>query len=593
MINKEHILICVVGSSDLKCYVKKADQFEACIIPPSRSMTKRQCHITLLDKNGLPNHDRARLAECFPESYKSLPDGYNIRDYVVSEAQSNNNQPDGHQSFNAVHDNDGKLLIYPAKIAPVVKGLIANGINIIGAMVIHTDRPYEKNEPVAAGPWVLHYLRSKFKLSDQYAKLINVFPESDNVENLEGRIDQPEDFPVRRVLVKHLEQEMNVFASMFDPRIVPLVLATGGMGPVKQLIESLTNLLFIENQFNLSTPEQRNKDKVKHDADEWRDLVLKFLSRNVTSRIDAVQARTRALDLSRRGDYAGAWAAVMQQSQSVLDQFWLQPLHLIARYFGGGSIDGSMLESYAGPKEIKQQLDNLNLQHNNVLIKYKRFAINAAYRMEAALQGNDDEDMRVVDALSALCTLIDTLVVARGAMIVHEKIEFPELSINESTGKVTAGTTIIKNIIDKKRGNKVSSQIKAWKDILNRNINAKTKMPLNESPIVALENALFTNPNTKKNALQNLRQLRNINAHEALNLEQICEIRKVATEHSIWRLDTHDEIGQRCLFKGGLIDMALREIDFNDSSEQYNSLIDKGLLSLLKNGHISPNYRQI
>lgn len=608
MTTKEYVLVVTVGKQDLKCWTRERDEGKVKLLPfppddlirddsvqgsrdrrdkrgERRGSPIRGFHSAILADEITPDVNRARIVTDI-EGVRERCGGQQWRDAFISINEKRKNAIPEQFGFKALQDAEGRLLLYPAKVAPLLAALEDNKAAVRGVLVVHTNRVGDPSEPIASGPWVQQHIAERFGLTERNCFLENAFPVGDR-GRIEGAADSPIDFPVRREVVYKLGMSIRKFADHFGPSVIPLTLMTGGIAPLKEIVRAEVDLAFDHPAIDLSMAEGHGGPKGQEARQKWAEVVGTILQGDVISRVDAINARARALDLARRGDFPGSWAAVRRQSHSAYDQAWLQPLHMIARYFGGGSVGQENVCIEDGDQGIFEQLAELDLLQENALKKYRRFALNAAFRMEAALQGDEDHDLRLVDALASLCTLIDTLVMTKGALLIHGG-RFKELSIDTATGKVTGQLDKYPGIVDKKR-KKVSNLVSAWKQYLNVLGDEREKSATDQivNPIVALEDALYFPPSGKrKQADPNLRQLRNMAMHEALSEEQIGEIKEVARKHDIWQLSGSGLVGKRALFKGGLIDNALVNIGEIGAGERYRQLIEESLMKLLRGGPI-------
>jgi len=596
-----YVLIVTVGRQDLKCWkAGDAEKVPGADLFPPRMPNKspsakgridsgkkstegeypsvRKFHESILLKDGSPDPERVRLVESLDDFKKNIgvPE---VREFIAGIGHSGEGCVQQARGFSALHDADGRILMNPAKLFPLVGALEDIGTPIQGVVVVHTNRETESDEPIASGPWILKYLAERFNLDSKKARLANSFPLGDN-GRLEGKPGVPEDFPVRREIVNQVHNEIASFASLFDEAVIPAVVGTGGIGPLKDIVRAEVDLVFDHPPVDLSIPEDGARPG---EREEWRRVVERILRGDVISRVDAISARARALDLARRGDFTGAWASVARQSQSGADRYWLIPLQQVSTYFGGPPTQLDFDQNKV-THDIESVLHHIELQVPDQLDRYSRFALNAAFRMEAALQGGE-RDIRLVDALVSLCTLIDVLVLARACQLIDEN-RLPGLALDRATGKVVKGResdkfdALVKSgLVDKKKM-RVTASRDGW---FFWKFNT-TDNPFEE--IKVLDSALRIKPGEqqKREAENHLRMLRNLATHQALNTKQVKRIHEVAQDHGIWRLQSGVSIGGRALFKGGLIDRALASATVKDAESQYRTLIEDGLLGLLRDG---------
>jgi len=537
----------------------------------------REFHESIL-RDGFADTERAELVESL-EDFKENVGIPRIRQFNTSKKGDDSSGEVAPEAagFSALHDPTGKrILLNPAKLFPLVRALQDNEARIDGVLVVHTNREGDQNEPIASGPWILKYLVDCFGMDDAKARLVNAFPAGEK-GRLEGDPEFPEDFPVRREVASQVHDAILSFASSIEGTVIPLVVGTGGMGPLKDIVHAEVDLVFDHPPLDLSIPE------VKSDSDarkKWNRVVERILRGDVVSRIEATSARARALDLAKRGDFTGAWAAVTRQSQSEADRDWLVPLHHISAYFSGRSLQHG-LDQYQGPAGIRKVLQKIKLQAPDALSRYSRFALNAAFKVEAALQG-DESDIRLVDALLSLTTLIDILVVTRGAKLIEHGY-FSGVSLEKKSGKVVSNgeNSALEDLVDAGLIDNKRPFVRSYRDgWFSEKLGLKTFF----QNICALDSTLRIKPGTTAEIGNHLRALRNLATHQALDAEQVNRVREVAVEHGIWNLGARVPIGGRALFEGGLIDNALAEIEVQGAGRKYQELIKVGLLDVLRNG---------
>lgn len=501
-----------------------------------------------------------------------------------------------------LHDENGRMLISAAKVAPIVTGLKAlqeqrpAKLRVIGIAVVHTERANEKNEPIASGPLILEYLGEQLGCGPDRRRLVNAIREG----RLEGRAIDAEDLPARRQVAHWIDKGLSDFLAQIGEEArhaQPVVLSTGTMAPVKDLIRAVVALRFTRLPRDLSIPEPEGRDSQPGDPS---GLVEKRLLRAdpVISRQEALEARGRALYLVRRGDFPGAWTAVSQFADSRHDAWWIHPLRAVARYFGGApGVEQSLTPS--GDSENAKLIANslrelaLNPEINDCIEEHRRFALNVAMRLEAALQGPDTEDRRAQQALFALSTLIDVLTTTRGMMAIRDR-EVEELKgfrLDQNTGEVEGETGNIRQIKrigflaeDHERRDKplvVTSNRKAW------HRTGKPPQPRSGFECLrALDEAMRRRPGQDSKSQPNLRSLRNSAAHRALRADEIDGILVIGEHHGIWRLSARDR-GGHALAPAveehswlGLVDAALRESGIDDAAVRYKRLVG-GLEALL------------
>jgi len=583
----QYVLIVSVGRSDLKCWIPDSSRLRLEVFPPVKPIrgsydsaprcTFRNFHDSLR-KDSAADSEKACIDDR-PRSGEDDGDQAAVRTFELHDDIDLSSRGRLPAKFDALHDQEGRLILYPAKLAPVVRGLKANDVRIAGVLVVDTRREGREQEPVASGVWIRDYLQEAFFIRPERCVLLNTFPPGDGARaQLEGEYDRPEDFPVREVVANWLHRNVEAFATSMRKDVIPLVLTTGGLAPVKDLLHSLASLQFKHLPLDLSTPEDRNSERGEFDPEVWRRLIAKLLEGKAVARAEAFAARARALSLVRRGDFAGAWASVVLQNRSEDDQYWLDPLHRVAIYFGGGSTRPESDWPPTHSSNVERTLESLDLRAGNMIQQLKNFALNAAFRVEAALQGQARSDLRLTDALAALCTLIDNLVVTRASQLVSCG-EVYGLRLDQETGKVIGEIPDVLSEAKQFDGDKrrVAGNRDGWfgwdlkrderrfeaiyqLDLLLRKKRPKMKTELN----------------------RNLRMLRNKATHQALGPEEVSRIDEVATKQGIWSSSTDASIGRHALFKGGPIDMALREIGIKGAEDTYRELVKTGLIDLLR-----------
>jgi len=342
----------------------------------------------------------------------------------------------------AVFSTDGRLCLAAAKLEPVVEAILAQPekMQVVGALVFYTERlqklgereTSEKdyaNEPVASGHVAGSYLRARLGLTTDRVAVVNCLEGC--AGRYEGGLNEHDDFPLRREIVHRMDRAVMQFISGhgddFKRDVVPATMTTGGIDAFKQVVPAIAELRFASAVRDFSAPETDSGN-----APEWRKLINERLCIDTPriTRHEAIFARGRALDLIRQGDPVSAWATVHRLAGSELDSWWLVPLELTARYFGGAGGSAStdapqQVRPAPGNESItetwRDALSQVSLSVGDAFEQHRRYALNAAMRVELALQGRDRQSRRYADALASVCTMIDAAVIARAVRFLEEK----------------------------------------------------------------------------------------------------------------------------------------------------------------------------
>lgn len=499
-----------------------------------------------------------------------------------------------------VYSPDGRLCISAAKLEPVIEAILAQPekIRVVGALVFYTERlrndgsreTEEKDyvsEPIASGPIVGTFLRERLRLSSDCVNVVNCLEGC--AGRYEGRLNEHDDFPLRRAIVHRMDSAVREFISRqddeFASKTTPVTMTTGGIDAFKQVVPAIAELRFASGVRDLSAPETRGAD-----VSQWYALVDERLCAAAPriTRHEAISARGRALDLLRRGEPASAWAAVSRFAGSAPDAWWLRPVELTAAYFGGA---GSAVS--AQPDRIprapnndsatrgwQQALQEVSLDVDDELEKHKRYALNAAMRVELALQGGDRNSRRYVDALMAVCTMMDAAVIAQAMRFLQMREHSTAIENWIRANGVGRDLFFLK-----KNGSVPNAQRDHW---FGRRV-AKTDETLGKrlrkefSALIAVDDILQAQRGDRS-----LRALRNSASHRALSSVDIATIADLAEDPSgpLWRPPQPCRIGGHALDftsgdgRPGPIPTVLKSIGIKDAAASYRRLME-GLESIL------------
>ncbi len=471
-----------------------------------------------------------------------------------------------------LYSTDGRLCLAAAKIDPIVQGINAHKdkLKIVGAVLFYTERlktqdglltegRHLENEPIASADVARRYLLDCHDLSENVVKTINW------MENMTGRFEgglqEHDDFPLRRKIVALVDREVQTFLcsdeSLKDPGIVPVTLTTGGADAFKQLLPAIAELRFRARVRDLSTPETDEASVC-----EWGDLVSQRLctKRPRITRHEAITARGRALELLRQGDPVSAWATVHRYEGSKLDQWWLQPLAATAAYFGGAGSDhsyGNDVSPLAPGNESatdtwRKALSEVKLSVKDDLEQHKRYALNAAMRVELALQGHNRQSRRYADALAAVCSMIDAAVIAKAILFLREDNKDNMARIEDLIEEYSKNRDWFflhknaENAKGKTPNNSREAWFGGWKESIKREY-CELHKDLTEhfADLIALEKLL----GWQDAKGHSLRGLRNTAAHRALSNKDITRIEDLSEKghKALWGPPGRQNIGEHAL----------------------------------------------
>jgi len=365
-------------------------------------------------------------------------------------------------------------------------------------------------------------------------------------------------------------------------------MTTGGIDAFKQVVPAIAELRFASAVRDLSAPETDSDN-----APEWRELINERLcadSPRIT-RHEALAARGRALNLIRQGDPVSAWATVHRLAGSRLDRWWLVPLELTASYFGGAgdaasTDDSQRVHPAPGNESVtetwRESLRRVSLSVEDAFEQHKRYALNAAMRVELAMQGHDRQSRRYADALASVCTMIDAAVIATAILFLEkqdnrERIE----TLIEKCQRDRAWFFLHKNTKHRK-GNTPNNSRDAWcgawhKQIRRENPELHADLKKHFADLIELDRLL----NIQNSEGQSLRALRNSASHRALTSDDIAQIADLAEHQSrpLWSRPGPQPIGGHALgFTAadgdpGPIPAVLKSIGVDDPGDAYRRLV--------------------
>lgn len=494
---------------------------------------------------------------------------------------------------------NGLLALCAAKVETIIQGIISSQSNfkVVGAVVFYTERTAQdgkistspkdlESEPIANGKLIAKYLEQRIGLDPEFITAVNAM--SGLAGRTEGAIENADDIPLRREIISRIDDGIHGFINRNEKYgigdAVPVLISTGGMGSFKQVLPGLVSLRFNSPVRDLSFPDVRGVE----------DTVLQRVvgdrlcqEQPSVSRYEAIEARSRALYLVLRGDFAGAWSSVSQLSKSAADAWWLRPLHAVATYFGGQVGVSEAADVTCEPYQRQQEtilncLNSIDMRVESLDQRYQRYALNAAMRLECACQGPSQADARIADALIALSGLIDTLVVAQAARIIEDPSNgfgFSQTTQGDQFSLDPPDDTFHDHLFVKKNAKyRIRSNASLWHDQFSRDFSSIYNLD------TKFESAMNAD---KRGGFPNLRGFRNSAAHRALSSDDISEISGLGTHKKLWRFGAMP-IGQHVLAKAdssnrwpGIVDSALQEAGIEDAHSLYLTLV-QGLIQLLR-----------
>lgn len=501
-----------------------------------------------------------------------------------------------------VFSSDGRLCLAAPKLEPVAEAIheLEDRLEVAGAIIFYTERLEHKgrvrsdkdyeNEPVASGQVAARYLGERFKLNSDRISVVNCM--EDCAGRFEGGLNEHDDFPLRREIVHRMDSAVKKFVEElgedFARGAVPVTLTTGGHDAFKQVVPAIAELRFVASVRDLSAPETKERD-----APLWCKLVDERLCAESPriSRHEAISARGRALDLLRRGDPVSAWAAVHGLAGSQLDTWWLLPLECTASYFGGAggspAIESVKMSCLAPGNQSAtntwlEALREVELCAQDDFEQHKRYALNAAMKVELALQGHDRQSRRYADALASVCTMIDAAVIARAVRFLEKNDNRERIEGLIEKYERARDWFFLHRKAEHSKGatpnNSRNAWFGEWKEQIQRE-NPELHADLKEhfTDLIELERLLGIQ-NSKG---QSLRALRNTASHRALTGEHIAQIADLAEHQSrpLWNPPGPQPIGGHALgfadADGGPdpIPAVLKSIEVDEPADTYRSLV--------------------
>ncbi|HAS87280.1 MAG TPA: hypothetical protein DCS31_10890 [Candidatus Competibacteraceae bacterium] len=184
---------------------------------------------------------------------------------------------------------------------------------------------------------------------------------------------------------------------------------TGGIAQLKPLIKASTRLHFRNKVVDLPDTETRPlKIDIHKSLEEVR----------ITDCVESLDARNHGEQRLWQGDFIGAWGAVAHLQDSPDDQNWLGYIRPVADFFLGVELNTATLFP-----ELAQ------------IVHCWPAILRAAFKVEAALQGIDEGDRRIADAILGTVNFYDLALRSKINQMLKEA-DWVEFKGDEMDGKL-------------------------------------------------------------------------------------------------------------------------------------------------------------
>jgi hypothetical protein len=483
------VLFISAGRADLKILV--ADEVKKYLVELPRSQV-REFHQALLDE--MLDYD-IRIESDLREPRRD--------DAIRIKWESGSLLPEK----NVVHD--GKVVLVPAKLPKTIESLSRKEYKVRSVIIFNTHRGDSEKiklalgrawdeEPIALGAVLSRWLSKYFELDlGEYVGDIGLgkagwvdILDADMMESGSGR-----DYPINREIVRKIDGIFQKVAAWDDGKLFACIATSGGMPKLKDIIKASANYRFGYERVS-------EWQEVKYRNHEWTDPNKV----KTTHPAESLRARDHASRLIKKGDFAGAYAAV----EHLVDdwdeqQGWIKRIRQVADYFAGEWPDNTRnLSPYLGKLIVAKQLRCLLV----------------GFRVEAALSSG-----RIPEAVGLSSTFLEAAI-----LDAIEQYQ-PIISLNEKNrvivykenaqvdARLTNSDCLQRSNANRYKYNAIGNCIKTWLQVLSL-------------PALNTYNDKLSRK-AQGTGLQP-RNLRNINAHSLMVLDTRKKVEDTFIKQELW-----------------------------------------------------------
>ncbi len=481
------VLLISAGRADLKILV--ADEDNKYLVELPRSQV-REFHQALLDEK--LDYD-IRIESDLREPRRE--------DAIAVKWQSGSLQPEE----NVVHD--GKVVLVPAKLPETINSLSRREYNVRSVIIFNTHRDDSAKEglgkawdqePIALGAVLSRWLSEHFKLELGKdagdiglgkAGWVNIL-DADMMESGSGR-----DYPINREIVRKIDDIFHKVAAWDDGKLFACIATSGGMPKLKDIIKASANYRFGYERVS-------EWQEVQYRTHDWTDPDKE----KTTHPAESLRARDHASRLIKKGDFAGAYAAVEHLVGDWDEhQGWIKRIRQVADYFAGKWPDNT--------KNLSPYLGNL------IEPKQPRCLL-VGFRVEAALSSG-----RIPEAVGLSSTFLEAAI-----LDAIEQYQ-PIISLNEKNrvvvykgnaqvdARLTNSDCLQRSNANRYKYNAIGTSIRTWLQVLSL-------------PALNTYNDKLSRK-AQGTGLQP-RNLRNINAHSLMDLDTRKKVEETFIKQELW-----------------------------------------------------------
>lgn len=365
------------------------------------------------------------------------------------------------------------------------------------------------------------------------------------------------DYPVALQVVKNLDDAVEALARKFAglQPVTAIVSHTGGMGDIKACLTPSVRFRFGGEIWEIHDTE------FVQDLDAGPEQGKKASA--VPRRSDALDAKYRAEQRIREGDFHGAWAVVSHLAIDDSHDPWVRAVHQAANYMEG-------LES-VDPEEFPGLDNELTGELYPVL--------RAAFRVEAALQSDRAQPL-IAEALKALLNFWDVF-----------KLELIHGHLKKNHDFLMDQTTPVQDV-----PLAFFKTNRSWKECKTRNGNVRinflnrkavlelvlriidesesTNQSRRHQAVVEFESLIFEAPPNSEKAFN---QYRNAATHYVLDGTTLDKVKQLAATQGLWRTDRGQRTPQHlghCFLETEKVRALFEACHGIDAAAQYRSFVN-------------------